>query len=435
MERQRTIKKQASLKGIGIHTGAKVDVTFKPALPDSGINFVRADLPGKPAIPADISYLLNMPTGTRRTSIGKDGIFVYTIEHYMASFFGLGIDNICIEINSTEPPGLDGSAKEIVNTLKAAGICEQDAERKTLSIKEPLWIEERDSAIIVLPSENLSISYVLDYGQAALESQYNHIRLDPAVFETEIAPSRTFCLKEEVNELLNKGIGKGASLSNTIVIDNKGAPSAPLRFKDEFLRHKILDLIGDIFLIGYFLKAHIIGIKSGHSLNLRMTQEIRKKYPPEQKPEVRGQKSENKPIMDREQIKTILPHREPFLLVDEIIEIKELSAVGVKHVNESEYYFKGHFPGRPIMPGVLIIEALAQVGGVLLLNKPENQGRLAYFMSINNAKFRKTVVPGDKLRLEVEVVKLRTKTGLLRGRAFVAEALVAEADLMCSIVD
>ncbi len=435
MEKQRTIKGQASLKGIGIHTGVKADVTFKPAPPNTGINFVRTDLPGKPVIAANINNLLNMPTGARRTSIGKDDIFIHTVEHYMASFFGLGIDNICVEINSTEPPGLDGGAKEIVSVLKTAGTCEQDAERKTLVIKQPLWIEERDSAIIILPSEHFSVSYVLDYGHAGLASQYNHFRIESEVFETEIAPSRTFCLKEEVSELRKKGIGKGASSDNTIIIDNKGMPSVPLRFKDEFLRHKILDLIGDIFLTRYFLKAHIIGIRSGHALNLKMAQEIRRQYPVEQKPEVKSQKPETRPIMDKEQIKAILPHREPFLMVDEIIELKELSAVGIKYVDESEYYFKGHFPGRPIMPGVLMLEAMAQVGGVLLLKKPENQGRLAYFMSINNAKFRKTVVPGDKLRLEVEVVKLRSKAGLLHGKAFVGEALAAEADLMCSVVN
>lgn len=436
MQNQQTIKNEISLKGIGIHTGKKVNITFKPAPQNSGINFIRTDLPAKPVIPACISYLLDASSRMRRTSIGKDTTEIHTIEHLMASFFALGIDNIYVQINGPESPGLDGSAKEIVSVLKKAGMCQQDAPRKELSIKEPLWVEEDDSALIILPDEIFSVSYILDYNHPGLLSQYNHFRVSPEVFEKELAPSRTFCLKDEVDELLNKGLGKGASLKNTVVIDEKGAPSVDLRFKDEFLRHKILDLIGDIFLTGYFLKAHIIGIKSGHDLNLKMAQIISTRYVKQQIKDYRLQITERrKPLLDREQIKKVIPHREPFLLIDEIIEMADTRAVGVKYVDESEYYFRGHFPGRPIMPGVLIIEALAQVGAVLMLNKPERRGKLAYFMIINNVKFRKAVTPGDKLRLEVEVTRLRTRTGQVYGKASVDGNLVCEADFMFSLVD
>lgn len=441
MEKQRTIKAQVSLKGIGIHTGREANITFKPAPANSGINFIRVDLDNKPVIPAKLSFVLDESLRARRTSIGKNGTEVHTIEHLMASFYALGIDNIFVEIDSIEVPVFDGSAKEIVKALKQTGFTEQDASRNQLTIREPLWVNKDGSTIIILPSDKLTISYTLAYDHAGLKSQHNHFVVTPELFENKLAPSRTFCLKNEVEQLLKSGLAKGGSLNNTVIIDEKGAPSVELRFEDEFLRHKVLDLIGDIFLSGFFLKAHIIGIKSGHSLNMKIVQKIiaeygsRKSEDGSQRAEVRGHKSDKTPFLDKEQIKKIIPHREPFLLIDEIVEMEETIAVGIKYVDENEYYFKGHFPGRPIMPGVLILEALAQVGGVLMLNKPRNKGKLAYFISINNAKFRKPVVPGDKLRLEIVVTRDKTRIGQVHGKALVNGSVAAEADLMFSMVD
>ncbi|MFH0731754.1 MAG: UDP-3-O-acyl-N-acetylglucosamine deacetylase [Candidatus Omnitrophota bacterium] len=436
MQKQKTLKKEVSLKGTGIHTGEQVNITFKPALPNSSINFLRTDLPDSPLMPATLAHLLDAQLRVRRTSIGKDKAQAHTIEHLMAVFCGLGIDNILVEMDGPEAPGLDGSAAKIVEVIKTAGLMEQDAPRKELLIKDPLWVDEKDSCVVVLPSDHFSVSYILDYSHAGIEPQYNHFRIIPEIFEKEIAPSRTFCLKEEIDSLTRLGLGKGASPKNTIIIDSDGRTTADLRFKDEFLRHKVMDLIGDLFLTGYFLKAHIIAIKSGHSLNLKIAQAVKSRYIDNGNTKTnRTAASGEKPLMDKEAIKGVLPHREPFLLIDEIIELGELTAVGVKHVDDSEYYFRGHFPGRPVMPGVLIVEALAQVGGALMLSKPENKGKLAYFMSINSAKFRRVVKPGDKLRLEIEVTRFRTKVGQVHGKAFVDGQLVCEADLMFSLVD
>ncbi|MBN1405646.1 MAG: UDP-3-O-[3-hydroxymyristoyl] N-acetylglucosamine deacetylase [Candidatus Omnitrophica bacterium] len=436
MEKQRTIKTQVSLKGIGIHTGRPVNITFKPAPENSGISFVRIDLPGKPVISANISHLLDSSLRLRRTSIGKDSAQVHTIEHFMAAFCGSGIDNIYVDIDGPEPPGLDGSAIEIVNILKKAGITTQKALRKEIIIDEPFWIEEEESAVIVLPNNNMSVSYTLDYSHLGLRPQHNHFRINEDVFQNDIAPSRTFCFKKEAQQLIKQGLGKGASSENTIIIDEAGRPSVELRFKDEPLRHKMLDIVGDFFLTGHFIRGHIIGIKSGHSLNLKMSQKIIEKYLGCPAPAAAGHwDSAEKPLMNKKQIEQILPHRDPFLLIDEILQMSDTSAVGIKYVNEKEYYFKGHFPGRPIMPGVLILESMAQVGGVLMLNKSENKDKLAYFMCIDNAKFRRAIIPGDKIKFEVEVTRYRTKTGQIHGKAYVDESLVCEADLMFSLVD
>ncbi len=437
MDQQRTIKKEVSLKGIGLHTASKVNITFKPAEVDSGINFMRTDLAQRPVIKASVDYLLSSNNFPRRTCIGKDNIEIHTIEHLMAALSGLGIDNLCIEIDNAEVPGLDGSSLDFSQVLGQAGIVEQDKVRQYFVVKEPIFVEEDDAAIMALPSQEFKISYTLNYEHPMLLAQFLEIEVNAATFEKELAGARTFCLEEEANNLQSQGLGRGANYDNTLVVGKAGVIKNKLRFQDEFVRHKVSDLLGDLYLLGRPLKGHIIALRSGHSLNLKLVKKInaqRQRHssggvgasysPPSQKE------------LGRQEIMKILPHRDPFLFIDKILSLeKGKRAVGLKRLTLDDYFFKGHFPGRPVMPGVLIIEAMAQVGGVMMLAPEENRGKLAYFLAIDNAKFRKTVLPGDDLILEVESVKIKTKTGQLRARALVNDKVVAEADLMFILVE
>jgi UDP-3-O-[3-hydroxymyristoyl] N-acetylglucosamine deacetylase / 3-hydroxyacyl-[acyl-carrier-protein] dehydratase len=440
MRNQKTIKNEISVKGTGIHTGKEVNVKLKPALSDSGVNFIRVDLESKPVIKAHISKITKPQRRLRRTSIGlnlkEKDIEVHTIEHIMAALCGLGIDNIVIELDSEELPALDGSAMGFVEVLKKAGIEEQDAERDYFDVRTPIWMQEDDCYIILLPSSNFEVSYTLNYNHPLLNSQYLDLIITPEIFEKEIAPSRTFCLEEEVDSLKKSGLGKGATYDNTIVLGEKGVKNNKLRFKDEFVRHKISDLIGDLYLLGKPIRGRLIAIKSGHSLNIKLTEKL---YAHLEKVKEAGVRAafiqQPEPPLDINAIKKILPHRYPFLFIDKIVELEtDRKAVGIKNVTINDYFFKGHFPNRPIMPGVLIIEAMAQIAGVLMLSKPENAGKLAYFMSIDKVKFRKAVTPGDQLILEAEVVKIKSKTGQVHTKALVNDSVVSEADLMFTLV-
>jgi UDP-3-O-[3-hydroxymyristoyl] N-acetylglucosamine deacetylase/3-hydroxyacyl-[acyl-carrier-protein] dehydratase len=437
MDKQRTIAKELSLEGVGLHTANKVKITFKPADIDSGINFIRTDLPDKPVIKATADYLLPQSRSPRRTSIGKDSIEIHTIEHLMAALAGLNIDNLNIEMDNEEVPGLDGSSVNFLEVLTRAGIREQEKPRQYYLIKEPIFVEEDGSAIVALPSQEFKISYTLRYNHPLLKAQYMEVELNPDLFKTELASARTFCLADEADELLRQGIGKGANYSNTLVVGKDGIVKNKLRFEDEFIRHKILDLLGDLYLLGQFIHGRIIALRSGHSLNLKLVKRISQQrqryalggiginYHPEEGEE-----------LDTEAIMKILPHRHPFLFVDKITSLeKGRRAVGIKNLTTNDYFFKGHFPGKPVMPGVLIIEAMAQVGGVMMLSPEENRGKLAYFLSADNIKFRKTVIPGDQLILDVVAGKIKSKTGQVHAKALVDGKVVAEADLMFALVE
>lgn len=434
---QKTIKKSIELSGVGLHTGVQVKLKFKPAPTNTGINFIRVDVKDSPMIKADITNILSHEKSPRRTSIGINGVEIHTVEHLMAALWALGIDNIIIEIDGQELPGLDGSAMSFIDILKKVGIENQGVPKKVYQIRSPLWAEQDGSMIMVLPEDNFRVSYTLNYEHPLLKAQYVTFNVDESTFIKEIASARTFCLEKEANELRKKGLGKGANYDNTVVVGESGVIDNKLRFEDEFARHKILDLLGDLYLLGYSIRGHVIAMRSGHPLNVKLVEKINNQR---EKFQAGGIKSvyvdTNESTLDSIDIQKILPHRYPFLLVDKIIEIiPDKRAVGIKNVTMNEQFFTGHFPGRPVMPGVLIVEAMAQVAGVLMLNKRDNVGKYAYFMSLDNVKFRKPVVPGDQLRLEVEVVKLKSKTGQVHTKALVDGVVVSEADLMFALVE
>ncbi len=437
MEQQRTIARDASLKGVGLHTAKEVNITFKPAGLDCGINFIRTDTTPRVTIKASVDTLLSQSRSPRRTSIGKDGIEVHTIEHLMAALSGLGIDNLDIEINNEEVPGLDGSSLNFLKALTDAGIKEQAKARHYYLVRDPIFVEEPGGSIVVLPAQDFRISYTLSYDHPLLKAEFMELGINADTFKDELAASRTFCLEEEATELQQQGIGQGANYENTLVLGKTGVLKNKLRYEDEFIRHKILDLMGDLYVLGQPIKAHVIALRSGHSLNLKLIKKIDRE---KQKQSAGGIGASYSPPEGQElgapEIMKILPHREPFLFVDRITSLeKGRRAVGIKNVTINDYFFKGHFPTRPVMPGVLIIEAMAQVGGVMMLSPEENQGKIAYFIAADNIKFRKTVVPGDQLVLEVDAGKIKPKTGLVHAKAKVEGKVVAEADLKFVLTD
>jgi len=437
MEKQRTIIKEVSLEGIGLHTAGKSRIVIKPALVDSGIRFTRVDLPDKPTVEASIDNLLPESFSQRRTSIGREDVKINTIEHLMAALSGMGIDNLSIEIDNEEVPGLDGSSLNFLEILEKAGIKEQEKERQYYKIKESICVEESGALIVILPSSGYRISYLLDYDQPLLGTQFMEIDFNSDTFKKELARARTFCLEEEAVELQRHGLGQGANYENTLVVGKQGVIKNKLRYENEFIRHKMLDLVGDIFLLGYPIKGHIIAVKSGHALNLKLAKkiEMQKKKSFDAGISI-GYPVQNGGELDISAIMKILPHREPFLFVDRIISLEKGKHVtGIKNVTINDYFFKGHFPGKPVMPGVLIVEAMAQVGGVMMLSPEENRGKLAYFLAADNVKFRKTVVPGDQLVLDVTAGRIKSKTGQVHAKALVDGKVVAEADLMFALAE
>ncbi|MBI4436320.1 MAG: UDP-3-O-[3-hydroxymyristoyl] N-acetylglucosamine deacetylase [Candidatus Omnitrophica bacterium] len=433
---QKTIQKEASLEGVGLHSGEKVRVTFKSAPEGHGIQFCRVDLPGKPCVKAEVSNVLDLDKRPRRTSIGVGEVEVQTIEHVMATLAALEIDNLLIEIDGVELPGLDGSALDFLETLKTAGIQLQSQPRRTFRVREPIWVEGEDASLTIIPSEEFRISYILSYDHPLLRSQSYEIVLNGNNFAKDLAPSRTFVLKHEAELLRSQGLGRGANYGNTLVIGEDGVIDNTLRFDNEFARHKVLDLLGDLYLIGHGLKGHIIAYRSGHPLNIQLVQRLKEQESSSLFWGVLAKEHITATELNLDRIKQILPHRDPFLFLDRVIDYEAgKRAVGIKEFNSDDYYFKGHFPKRPIVPGVIILEAMAQLGGIIILGKKENLGRYAYFVAMDDVRFRKPVLPGDQLVLKVEMLRFRERSGRVHGTAYVNDKVVAEADLMFALVD
>ena len=424
--KQRTLKNQAVFEGTGLHTGRKVTVCVRPASENAGILFCRADLAPDLKVKASIENVRSDEMRQTAITVGKGR--VRTIEHLMATFHGLGIDNALVEIDGEEVPGMDGSALEFTKALIAAGLEEQSVERQFLVVKAPVYIDQGDQSIVILPADSFSISFMLNYRDADLLDQYLSLPIMPEIFERELAPARTFCLKKEAELLLAQGFGKGANPSNTLIFEKNKPIQNTLRFENEACRHKMMDILGDLFLCGKFIRGHVIASRSGHALNVELVRKLMMTTPSE--PKLISK------TLTVEEIQKIIPHRYPFLFVDRIENFEPgTRATGFKQVTMNDYFFQGHFPGHPVMPGVLIVEAMAQVGGVIMLGEPENRGKIAYFMSVDAVKWRNPVRPGDTLRMEVEVLKKRAKFGQCSGKAYVGDKLVCEADVKFAVVD
>jgi UDP-3-O-[3-hydroxymyristoyl] N-acetylglucosamine deacetylase/3-hydroxyacyl-[acyl-carrier-protein] dehydratase len=435
IRQQRTIASEFSLAGRGLHTGNDVTLRFKPAPPDSGVRFVRTDLDEPVEIPALITHVAGDKPTYRNTSLQRGDAFIYTVEHVLASAYGLQIDNLTIEISSNEPPEPeDGRYDFFVRPLREAGVVNQGVPCPILEIDRSVSYRDGDTEICAVPADTFRASFTIVYDNPHIGTQYVSLEITPEAFEKELAPARTFILKEEVETLRRMGLAKGGSLGNAIVFDDDGMMNdEPMRFRDECARHKLLDLVGDLSLLGAPIQGHIHAVRSGHRTNIEFVKELWKL----KERKMRSRTAAEKGQWDIDLIQKIMPHRYPFLLVDRIIELEDRKrAVGIKNVTINEPFFVGHFPGHPIMPAVLIIEAMAQVGGVMLMNTVDNPGNyLVYFTRIDKARFRKPVLPGDQLRFELKLLALKMRVCKMQGCAYVGNDLVAEAELLANIVD
>lgn len=422
---QHTIASDFELSGIGIHTGGAASLRVRPAPEGSGIVFRRADLPGEPEVPALVDHVTRTELST---NLGTDGVAIETVEHVLAALVAFEVDNVLLELSGTEVPILDGSFAPWLKMLQRVGRIAQPAPATIIEVLDPIALSPGSQAsYAALPHAGLRISATIDFDHSAIGRQYGDFRLDGNGFCTEIAPARTFGFMADAPRLRERGFAMGASLDNTVVLDEEKVVNEELRYPDEFLRHKVGDLVGDLALVGGRLRGHVVAERPSHKGNVELVRRIRERH----------ERRRHRHTVDARTIMRHLPHRYPMLLVDRIVEFEPRKRiVGLKNVTINEPFFRGHFPDHPVMPGVLVIEAMAQVGGLLLLDTVDNpEDKVMYFMSLNNVKWRRPVTPGDQILFEMEVVNVRRQVCKMRGKGRVDGKVVAEAEMTARIVD
>jgi len=430
---EHTLAAEASLEGTSLHTGQKVTLTLKPAPERYGFKFRRVDLEDQPFIDADVD---NVRTVERATTLAQGSVKVHTVEHVISALTGMGVDNAIIEMDANEPPIGDGSSKPFVELIKKAGLKEQTVPRKVWEIREPIHLDTKKGPIItIVPAKEFRVS-VTNVGPDNRVTQYFSSVVTPETYETEIAPARTFTFYEDVKPLLDKGLIKGGSLENAVVIRGEEVMSKePMRFNNEFARHKALDIIGDFMLCGKRILGHVIAVMPGHGPNTQMAKMLKKEYASMRKMGTSVNIPKGEGVLDINEIQKILPHRYPFLLLDRVIDFEGDKCTGIKNVTFNEPFFPGHFPGHPVMPGVLQVEAMAQCASILMLRIPGNQGKIGYFMSADSVKFRQPVLPGDTLVIEAELVKLRKTIGQANCKCLVNGEIVSSGELKFALID
>ncbi|HEY8484959.1 MAG TPA: UDP-3-O-acyl-N-acetylglucosamine deacetylase [Longimicrobiales bacterium] len=422
---QHTLAAEVTIEGTGIHTGEPAELRLRPAPPGTGIRFRRLDLEGEPEVPAALEHVVSTDRGT---TLGVGEVRVHTVEHLLAAVMACEVDNLWIEISGPEVPILDGSFRPFFDRLREAGRTCQGVAARVLELDRPVQVEANGAtSYVAVPADAFRVSAKIEFDHPLVGRQFASFDVTPEEFGREIAPARTFGFLKEAEALRARGLARGATIENAILLDDKGLVTGELRFADEFVRHKIGDVVGDLALLGRRIRGHVVAERPSHSGNLALARELQNA----------AAQAGTRAIVDIQKIMQYLPHRFPMLLVDRIVEFEAgKRIVGIKNVTINEPFFQGHYPGHPIMPGVLIIEAMAQVGGLLLMEAVENpEEKVMYFMSLDNVKWRRPVTPGDQIRFEVEIMQIRRHVCRMRGVGYVEGQVVAEAEMMARIMD